>query len=42
MPLLRETVPDTNGTVVVLHARNVAYWRTVDFCKLPFARVGID
>jgi len=35
-------VPDTNGTVVVLRARNVAYWRTVDFCKLPFARVGID
>ena len=37
-----ETGPATNGTVVVLRARNVTYWRTVDFCKLPFVRVGID
>ena len=37
-----QKVSGTNGTVVLLRARNVAYWRTVDFCKLPFVRVGID
>jgi hypothetical protein len=41
-PLLLKTVPDTNGTIRILSARNVVYWRTVDFCKLPFVRVGID
>ena len=37
-----QKVSGTNGTVVLLRARNVTYWRTVDFCKLPFVRVGID
>ena len=41
-PGVRNKGPASNGTVVLLRARNVTYWRTVDFCKLPFVRVGID
>ena len=31
-----QKVAGTNGTVVVLQARNVTYWRTEDFSKLLF------